>query len=206
MNLLQQFIQGLQTAPWYEHVAVITGIASVWYSKKENVLVYPIGLISTIIYIYLSFEGSLFGEASVNFYYTIMSIIGWYLWMKKDATKQENILHISYSNKKELRFQLIFFVSLFVIIFLSLTYLKNAFNAGTIPWADGLATASAFTGMYLMVKKKVESWYWWLLTNVASIPLYFTKGYIVSSVYYIILLILAIFGLLEWRRKATQHA
>jgi nicotinamide mononucleotide transporter len=204
MNLFQQFIQGLETAQWYEHVAVITGIVSVWFSKKENVLVYPVGLISTVIYIYLSFQGSLFGEVSVNIYYTVMSIIGWYLWLRKDTNQQEHILHVSYSTKKEIQFQLIFFVSLFVLVFLCLNYLQNAFNQGTIPWADGLATASAFTGMYLMVKKKVESWYWWIVTNISSIPLYFVKGYVVTSVYYIILLVLAFFGLLEWRQKVAK--
>ncbi len=205
---MQEFFTHFYTqflaAQWYEHLAVIAGIASVWFSKKENVLVYPVGLISTIIYIYLSFQGSLFGEATVNLYYTIMSIIGWYLWIKKDADKQENILHITYSDKKEIKLQLVFFLLLFVIFFLSLTYLQKVFYPGVIPWADAFATATAFTGMYLMVKKKVESWYWWLLTNIASIPLYFSKDYTVTSVYYIVLFVLAIFGLLEWRRKAVQ--
>jgi nicotinamide mononucleotide transporter len=200
-NYVQQFIDGIKAATWYEHLAVTTGIASVWFSKKENVLVYPVGLVSTIIYIYLSFEGSLFGEATVNLYYTIMSILGWYLWMRKDTTKQETILHISYSNKKEIQFQLLFFASLFLVIFLCLTYLQKVFYPNVIPWADGFATATAFTGMYLMVKKKVESWYWWLLTNIASVPLYYYKGYVVTSTYYIVLLVMAIFGLMEWKRK-----
>jgi nicotinamide mononucleotide transporter len=204
MHIFQQFLDNIKNTQWYEYVAVVTGIASVWFSKKENVLVYPVGLISTIIYVYLSFDGSLFGEASVNLYYTIMSFIGWFLWMKKDPARHESLLHISYSNNKEIRFQLLFFTGLLVGIFLCLTFLKNEFNSGTIPWADSLATASAFTGMYAMVKKKLESWYWWLLTNIASIPLYFVKGYMVSSIYYIVLFFLAISGLTEWKQKAKR--
>jgi nicotinamide mononucleotide transporter len=204
MNFFENFWQQFLASQWYEHVAVVTGIASVWYSKKENVLVYPIGLISTIIYIYLSFNGSLFGEATVNLYYTIMSVIGWYLWMKKSPNQQEDSLQITYSSKKEMQFQLLFFVVLFIIVFVSLTYLNEVFNKGTIPWADGFATASAFTGMYLMVKKKIESWYWWIATNIASIPLYFYKNYVVTSLYYVILLVLAFYGLKEWKQKAKK--
>ncbi len=199
-NLITQF----KASQWYEHLAVITGIASVWYSKKENVLVYPIGLISTIIYVYLSFKGSLFGEATVNLYYTIMSVIGWYLWTKKDQQKNDTILYISNSSKNELVFQFSFFGTLFLAVYFSLIYLQKQFNAGTIPWADAFATATAFTGMYLMVKKKVESWYWWIATNIASIPLYYSKNYVVTSVYYIILLILAFYGLKEWKSKVQK--
>ncbi len=203
-QFFSNFIIQFKSSLWYEHLAVITGIASVWYSKKENLLVYPIGLISTIIYIYLSFKGSLFGEATVNLYYTIMSIIGWYLWNRKSTNKKDENLHITYSSKKELFFQISFFAILFIIVFIALTYLNNEFNKGTIPWADGFATASAFTGMYLMVKKKVESWYWWMATNIASIPLYYFKEYVVTSVYYVILLVLAFYGLQEWKSKAKN--
>jgi nicotinamide mononucleotide transporter len=89
---------------------------------------------------------------------------------------------------------------------LRLSYLKTNFAPGAIPWADAFASASAFTGMWLMTRKKVESWYWWIATNIASIPLYFVKGYVFTSVYYFILLIMAIFGLIEWRRRANSNA
>jgi nicotinamide mononucleotide transporter len=69
--------------------------------------------------------------------------------------------------------------------------------------ADGFASATAFTGMWLMAKKKVESWYWWIATNIASIPLYFSKGYVFTSFYYLVLLVLAFGGLMEWKRRAT---
>jgi nicotinamide mononucleotide transporter len=97
---------------------------------------------------------------------------------------------------------LLFFVVFYVAIFLSLTWLKNAFYANTIPALDAFASATAFTGMWLMAKKKVESWYWWVATNITSIPLYYIKGYALTSVYYLILLILAVFGLTEWKQRA----
>src|ERR1041385_4925002 len=83
-EIWQQFIDGMKQTTWLEYIAVFTGIASVWFSRIENIWVYPVGLVNTIIYIFLSIEGHLYGEASVNLYYTIMSIYGWILWLKKD--------------------------------------------------------------------------------------------------------------------------
>ncbi len=203
-ELFQQFVENIKNTSLPEYIAVVAGIASVWFSKKENILVYPVGLVNTIIYVYLSFKNHLIGEASVNFYYTIVSIYGWYIWARKDK-KQQPVLQISFSNAVQVRGQILFFLSLYLIIFFVLKYLKEEFYPGVIPWADGFASATAFTGMWLMARKKVESWYWWIATNIASIPLFFVKGMAFTSVYYFILLILAVFGWREWRSKALLH-
>ena len=201
----QQFVDGIRNTTPLEYIAVFAGIASVWFSRIENILVYPIGLISTIIYSYISFKYHLIGEATVNFYYTVMSIYGWVLWAKKDE-EQHHIVVISYSSRKEWLQQLGFFFVLYLAFFFSLTYLKGAFFSGVIPWGDSFATATAFTGMWLMAKKKVESWYWWIATNIASIPLYFFKQLVFTSVLYAVLLVMAFWGLIEWKRRAKKEA
>ena len=203
-EILHAFIDGMKETTPLEYIAVFFGIASVWYSRKENILVYPIGLINTIIYIYISFKESLLGEAGVNLYYTIMSIYGWILWTRKDK-QQHHVVVITWSNKKEWINELLFFAAFYVAIFAALTYLKKDFAPGAIPWADAFASATAFTGMWLMAKKKVESWYWWIATNIASIPLYFVKHYVFTSVYYVVLLIMAVWGLVEWMRRANEE-
>ena len=200
-DILEQFITGIKQTTALEYIAVVSGIVSVWFSKKENILVYPVGLVNTIIYTYLSFKYHLIGEAAVNFYYTVVSLYGWALWAKRNK-QQEPILHITFSSKKEITHQLFFFASFYVAIYIALHYLKQSFYEGAIPWADAYASATAFTGMWLMARKKVESWWWWIATNIASIPLYFVKGLVFTSVYYVILLVLAVFGLLEWKQKA----
>ncbi len=199
-EIWHQFIEGMRNTTWLEYIAVFAGIASVWYSRLENILVYPVGLINTVIYVYLSVKGQLLGEASVNFYYTIMSIYGWVLWTKRDKEKHP-LVHIKFSDKNWWLNQFLFFAAFYIAIYFSLTYLKQSFAPGAIPWADALASAAAFTGMWLMTKKKVESWYWWIVTNITSIPLYFVKQYVFTSVYYFILLIMAVYGLVEWRRR-----
>jgi nicotinamide mononucleotide transporter len=202
-TILQQFIDGMRQTSLLEYIAVFAGIASVWFSKKENILVYPVGLINTVIYIYLSMKGHLLGEASVNFYYTVMSIYGWFLWTRRNE-KREHKLHISFSSSRDWIYQLLFFAVFYFAIYFALQYLKTDFAPGAIPWADAFASASAYTGMWLMTRKKVESWIWWIITNIASIPLYFVKGYVFTSVYYFVLLILAVYGLIEWRKKAAH--
>lgn len=202
MNFIDTLIEALKNTTLLEYIAVVFGIASVWFSKKENILVYPVGLINTVTYIYLSFQGHLYGEATVNLYYTIVSIYGWIIWAKKDRDLRP-VVHITFSNRNEWIRQLLFFSAFFITFLLALNYLKQQFAPGVLPLPDAFASATAFTGMWLMAKKKVESWYWWIATNITSIPLFFVKGYVVTSIYYIVLLLLAFSGLMEWRKKAA---
>lgn len=204
-EIVHQFFQDLRNTGWLEFVAVIAGILSVWFSRTENILVYPTGLINTIIYIYLSLRMSLLGEASVNLYYTALNIYGWVMWTRKDR-QQQYVLTVSFSSRMELLRQVGFFAFFYVGVFAALTWLKKDFAPLAIPWGDAFASATAYTGMWLMTRKKVESWYWWIGTNVASIPLYFVKHYVFTSVYYFILLIIAVAGLLEWRKRARMKS
>jgi len=195
------FVEGMQQTSLLEYVAVFAGVGSVWFSRIENIWVYPIGLISTTIYIYLSATAHLYGEAAVNLYYTVMSIYGWYWWLKKDKN-HHRVVTIQHSSGKQWLQHLLFFAVFYVLIYAALTILREGFGQSTIPWADAFASATAFTGMWLMARKKVESWYWWIATNFASIPLYFVKQFVFTSVFYAVLLVMAFFGLVEWKRRA----
>ena len=172
-----------------ELTAIFSGIISVWFSRKESIWVYPTGLVGTILYVYLSFKGDLFGEATVNLYYTIMSVYGWYWWSRKKEDQITNALQITKSNKMQIVQQVLVFIGFYALLFFVLQFLKNNFAPDAIPWADALASASAYTAMWLMAKKKVESWIWWIITNITSIPLYFIKGYAFTSFQFIVLLI-----------------
>lgn len=203
-DFLQRFVADIRQTTLLEYIGVVSGIVSVWFSRKENIWVYPTGLLNTVIYIYLSLEKHLVGEASVNFYYTVMSVYGWWLWARRN-NQQQPLVHISFSNKKEWIQEAIFFLAFYVALFFILTFLKQKQFPDAIPWADAFASATAYTGMWLMARKKVESWGWWIATNIASIPLYYVKGYALTSVYYLVLLTFAFFGLTEWQRKARAR-
>jgi len=199
----EQFITGIQNTTALEFIGTIAGIASVWFSRKENILVYPVGLVNTLIYTWLSLKGHLYGEASVNIYYSVMSVYGWVLWARR-GTDQEHVLRITASSQKDWLQQWLFFGVFYGVLFFCLHWLKQAFAPEAIPWADALASASAYTGMWLMARKKIESWYWWIITNLASIPLYFVKGYVFTSFQFLVLLVLAVAGLLSWRKKYKE--
>lgn len=194
-EIWRQLLEGLLATTWIEFIAVLFGILSVLYSRAENILVYPTGLVNTTLYIYLSVAAGLYAEASVNTYYTIMSIIGWVLWTRKSGNNER--LQISRSTEREWRNTLLFFVGSWAMLW----YVLSRFTDSSVPLADAFASAAAYTGMWLMTRKKLENWIWWIITNLASIPLYFSKGYVFTSFQYIVFLILAVMGYLEWRRK-----
>jgi nicotinamide mononucleotide transporter len=194
-SIYQQFIIGLQQTHWLECLAVVFGIASVVFSRKENIWVFPTGLINTILYTWFCFNWwHLYAEGSLNFYYTIMSLYGWYNWSKKTNGK---ILAISINTKKDWQISGIFFITSWLLLW----YILLKFTNSTVPIADSFASATAYTAMWQMAKKKVENWWWWIATNIASIPLYFSKGAVFTSFQYIVFLILAIAGLIHWQKK-----
>lgn len=194
-EITQQFIDGIKATTPLEYIAVFFGIASVWFSRKENILVYPVGLVNTSIYIYLYITHGLYADASVNFYYTVMSIIGWSMWsQKKDG---HTTLTITKSNVADWRNTFIFFGICSITLFLIL----KKFTDSTVPEADAFTSAAAFTGMWLMNKKKLENWIWWIITNLASIPLNFSKQLVFTSFQYLVFLILAVMGYITWKKK-----
>lgn len=196
-TLFNQLISGIQTTSWQEFLAVFFGIISVLYSRKENILVYPTGIISTIIYTWLCFFWwDLYAEGSLNFYYTAMSIYGWYLWQTQ---KGGNALAATRNNATDWQICLALFIGSWAILY----YILVHYTKSTVPMADSFASATAYTGMWQMAKKKLENWLWWIVTNTVSIPLYFYKGAVFTSLQYIVFLVLAVLGYIEWNKKIS---
>jgi nicotinamide mononucleotide transporter len=126
-----------------------------------------------------------------------MSIYGWYLWSRK---REGKVLPITYNNKKDWFISLSFFILSWVVLF----FILKTYTNSSVPLGDSFASASAYTGMWQMTRKKVENWMWWIITNIASIPLYFYKGAVFTSVQYLVFLVLAVMGLIEWTRKTKR--
>lgn len=179
-----------------EIVAVIFGLLSVWYAKKDNILVFPTGLISTSIFVYLLWKWTLWGDMMINGYYFVMSIYGWYHWTRKKGDTEE--FPISKISSSEKRIAIILFI--FTVAFVVSVY--HYFDKFTTWYAyvDTFITGIFFVGMWLMAKRKVENWIFWIIGDVISIPLYFAKGYTFTSFQYIVFTIIAIFGYLEWKK------
>lgn len=198
--LLDGLAEGLKNMTWLEAVAVFFGIASVFYSMREHILVYPTGIISTLIYVWICFEYKLYADMVINAYYFGMSIFGWYVWTH--PKENQKILPVTWLDGKGW----IFSIMIFLVSYMFLSQVLLRFTDSDVPFWDSFTTASAFVGMWLMAKKKVENWYFWLLTDLVSIPLYFSKELILTSFQYLIFTILATMGLFAWINSAKTYA
>jgi nicotinamide mononucleotide transporter len=184
-----------------EIIAVIFGFLSVWFSKQNNILVFPTGMISTIIFVYLLLKWELLGDMMINAYYFAMSVYGWYIWTRKvDST---HVTPISNTTTKEKKLSItIFIATLFFVFIVYKTFDK--WN-GWVAYVDTITTAIFFVGMWLMARRKIENWIFWIIGDVISVPLYFYKGFTFTSFQYLGFTVIAIFGYLAWKKSLNNN-
>ncbi len=204
-TLTDAFMVNLMDTSWLEFVAVIFGLLSVWFAKQEKILVYPTGIISVLIYIYICFNVKLFADAGINLFYFIMSVYGWYMWTKKT---DKPALKITFNTKRDwLITGGVFIFSLIVIISL-LKYFNGddvEYWSTNVPYIDTFTTSVFIIAMLLMALKKVESWVFWIVGDIISVPLYTYKGLVFTSFQFLVFLILAVMGYIEWKKKIANH-
>ena len=194
------FLEPYQTATAFniglEICAVVFGIASVIYAKKESIFVYPTGIISTIIYVYICYQFTLYGDLIINIYYTLMSIFGWYMWSRLFENKHLDITRTTKKDKLK-AFGIFASTSFFVV----LVYLYfNRFDRIT-DYFDTFTTGIFFAAMWLMANKKLAHWSLWIVGNIISVPLYFIKGLGFSGIQFTVFLILAYQGYFAWKKS-----
>ena len=184
-----------------EAIAFIFGIASVWYAKKENILVYPTGLIATSITVYLLYKASYFGDMMMNFYYSMMSIYGWWNWSRKK--NDTYVVPISRTNAKEKLIGVVL-----VMLTMMVTYGVYRFfeyTIETVNYIDIFTSGIFFTAMWYMANKKIENWTLWIFADVITVPLYAYRGLGMLSLQYLIFTILAIQGYLAWKKSLDKN-
>ncbi|CAM4181943.1 nicotinamide riboside transporter PnuC [Gillisia limnaea] len=184
-----------------EVIAVIFGFLSVWFSKQENILVYPTGIISTLIFVYLLWQWSLLGDMMINAYYFSMSIYGWYIWTRKvDAI---HFTPVTIMTKREHLNSVFLFLGTLLFVFGVYIY----FDKWTdwTAYVDTFTTAIFFVGMYLMAKKKLENWIFWIIGDLISVPLYFHKGLTLTSLQYFLFTIIAFYGYFAWKKSLNKN-
>ena len=202
--LFEQYSQYQTKDIVLEIIAVVFGLLSVWYSKNNNILVFPTGMISTTIFIYLLYKWVLLGDMMINAYYFIMSIYGWFIWTRKE---NNTVTPITRVNTNEKKIGILIFLSSLVFVYLIYVYFDKW---GTITsYIDNLTTAIFFVGMWLMAKRKIENWIFWIIADIISVPLYFYKGLTFTSLQYLIFTFIAIAGYYSWKKilnKSNQTA
>ena len=184
-----------------EIVAVFFGFLSVWFSKQNKVLVFPTGMISTIIFVYLLLKWELLGDMMINAYYFIMSVYGWYIWTRKvDDEHVTPISRMSFNEKKVS-------IAIFLVTLLFVYLVYQAFDKWTswVAYVDTITTAIFFVGMWLMARRKLENWIFWIIGDIISVPLYFYKGFTFTSLQYLGFTFIAIFGYLAWKKSIDNN-
>lgn len=199
------FLEAYQETPTVyivlEAIAFVFGIASVWYAKKENILVYPTGLIATIITVYLLYKAEYFGDMMMNFYYSIMSLYGWWNWSRKKGS--EYMVPISRTTKKEKLIGLLMFFLTIIVTYLVYKGLNKQIE--TENYIDIVTSGIFFTAMWYMANKKIENWTLWIFADIITVPLYAYRGLGMLSLQYLIFTILAIQGYLTWRKSLNKN-
>lgn len=195
-----------------EVTAAIFGVLSVLFSVMKNIWVYPTGIISTILYVYILFDFGLLGDMMINFYYTVMSIYGWVLWSKNS---QDNIhVEVSWATKEQWFFATILFIlslGLVTLVYYFKPYIDNHFSKNDVKlglyhldwanWLDVFTTSLFLVGMWFMAKQKIENWLFWILGDLICIPMMVYKGLGITSVQYLIFTIMAVIGYFEWKKS-----
>ncbi len=186
---------------WLEATAVVLGVISVWYSKKNSILLYPSAIVSSLLYIYLLWKWHLYGDLIINSYYFYMGIYGWVLWGRKTTTGNGALKITKMSCKDYLKSLIIFGIS---TIFVSCVYKNYDLFKHWWAYIDTIITGLLFIGTWLLAKRKIENWLFLIAGDIIAIPLFYLKGYTLTSILNVFLTVIAIFGYLEWK-KALPH-
>ena len=194
-QIFEQYSQYSNIDISLELIAVFFGLLSVWFSKNNNVLVYPTGIINTSIFVYLLVKWELLGDMIINIYYFLMSIYGWYYWTRKS----NNLGYTPITRMHSADIKIILIIIISSVLFVS--YLYSFFEkwSGFVSYVDITTTAIFFAGMWLMARRKIECWFFWILGDIISVPLYFVKGLAFSSFQYLIFTFISIAGYYKWK-------
>ena len=200
---IYSFFDYLKMNIYYEIIAVLAGIISVWLAKKENVWLYPAGIINVVLWIYLCWVGKLYGQSVINFFFFLMNGYGWYNWLRKDDDNNPNVLIKNNSNRENILVVITSLVSSFVIYFVLLPFQDQQASQLYI-FIEALITALNFVAMWLMAWKRVEHWLLWIVGDILCIPLFFHKGYLIGVIQFMVFIVIAYLGYKEWKLKVFK--
>tara|TARA_B100002019_G_scaffold102555_1_gene88362 strand:+ start:363 stop:1001 length:639 start_codon:yes stop_codon:yes gene_type:complete len=179
-----------------EITGVVFGLLSVWLAKKNHIGVFPTGMISTSIFVYLLLKWGLVGDMLINAYYFGMSVYGWVIWSRVNDQQQTTL--ITRINQLEWKYLFLLFVGSLGFVY-GVYQWFGLWNSSTA-MIDTLTTAIFFSGMWLMARRRIENWIFWIVGDIISVPLYLIKGFSFTSLQYLIFTFIAIYGYLEWKK------
>lgn len=202
-HLIQLFIEQIREATWLEWLVLALGVTEVLLARVNNILLYPAGILGTSLSIYFLINVHLYAESMLNGYYIVMSVYGWIYWIKK---RDEPPVKITYSTKNEWAISLsISIVGWVVFYFLIKNLPAKYFTPSNVPVWDALVSSTAWAGMWLLARRKMENWIFLNISNFFAVPLLFYKKQPMLAVLTVFLFVVAIWGYFEWKKQVEQE-
>jgi nicotinamide mononucleotide transporter len=196
---MQDFFQllwhDLAATTFPEYFAVIFGILSVWFASRENIWVYPTGIINVCLYIFLFISAKIYAQALVQAFFMVLSVYGWYNWVHHPSSEGQTAI-----TRLDLKGWIIS-VGLIVVGTVLFYFLLRKYTDSPVPMLDSFTTSVFFVTMWLMAIKKIENWLGWTVGNLILIPLSIMQHLAFTSIQYIVFLVLAVYGWIEWNKK-----
>jgi nicotinamide mononucleotide transporter len=197
MEILLNIKEGIIATSWLEWLAVIFSLSYVFLAAKKNILCWVAALFSTGIYIYLCYSSQLYIESALQVFYFAMAIYGFVIW--KNSTEKE-ILIIKWKPSIHL-----INVVLSGVAALVLGYLFDTYTDQQSAYLDAFTTCYSFAATFMVAKKVLENWIYWIIIDFASIFLYANRGMSLTAVLMIIYTLFAVYGYFEWRKKLRSQ-
>ena len=193
-------ISGFLAQNWQELAGSLSGALCVWLLIRQNIWNWPIGIINNIFYIVIFFNSGLYADMGVQFVYIAVAIYGWWNWLHGGVNHSElRVVRASAAG-------LLGYAALAAVGTTVLYWVLRRFTPSTVPFADGLTSSLFLTAQYMMSRKLVENWWFWIVGDVLVIRLYIYKHLYLTSVLYLIFLAMCVAALVEWRRAARSTA
>lgn len=197
-NWFSLFTQQVQQTSLLEWIAVAMAVAEVLLAQRNNVWLYPSGIVSTVLFIYIMAHAGLYAESALNIYYLVMSVYGWFHWIKR---KNGPPLPVTHATQQEW-----YITSIIVVVGGLLTYfILSKYTNSTVPLWDAWVSATAWAGMWLLAKRKIENWLLLNLSNIFAIPLLVYKQLPLTATLTLFLFIVAIFGYYRWKKLYREQ-
>lgn len=182
---------------WVEVAGALTGLIAIYFQIKGKVIFWPVSLINVILYIFVYFTARLYAEVSLQLYYLVVSIYGWYYWQSAKVKNKGSELKITVCSKSLI---LKLFV-IFVLLFFAMAFVLNEYTNTDVPYVDAFVTALSFIATWLLAKKKIENWLVWIVVDAACVGIYIYKGLYPTIVLFAVLTVLAFVGYNSWKKS-----
>ncbi len=183
---------------WTESIATVFGLLCVWLTVRQNIWCWPTGLVQVVLYIFVFYHAKLYSDLILHVIYVVLQIYGWYHWLH--GTKSQQTLEVTIQTVWQ---NLMWILTAFLGA-IAWGYVMASFTDAAVPYFDAFIVATSLIAQWLMTRKKLESWFFWITVDVVAIGVYFYKSLYMTTGLYTVFLVLAISGYFAWRKSLSK--